>query len=140
MGKTYVGERTDRGVEVVVVTHVPFGMTPLDPRHDLYNHSPCGFEYGYGGSGPAQLALAILAEHFKDHPEQVKMAERAYQLDAWIGEGPKGYERAAIGLHQSFKFAVIGGLDRAKPFRLSDAEVSAAIADICGARQEGRAI
>lgn len=26
----------------------------------LRNHSPTGFEYGYGGSGPAQLALAIL--------------------------------------------------------------------------------
>jgi len=25
----------------------------------LWNHSPDGFEWGYGGSGPAQLALAI---------------------------------------------------------------------------------
>jgi hypothetical protein len=32
---------------------------PLDPRHDLYNHSPDGFEWGYHGSGPAQLALAL---------------------------------------------------------------------------------
>ena len=35
---------------------------PLNPRHDLVNHSPDGFEWGYGGSGPAQLALAILAD------------------------------------------------------------------------------
>lgn len=27
-------------------------------------HSPTGFETGYGGSGPADLALSILADHF----------------------------------------------------------------------------
>ena len=34
----------------------------LDPRPSLkvWNHSPTGFGAGYGGSGPAQLALAIL--------------------------------------------------------------------------------
>ena len=26
----------------------------------VYNHSPDGFNWGYGGSGPAQLALAIM--------------------------------------------------------------------------------
>ena len=29
----------------------------------LLNHSPTGFEFGYGGIGPAQLALAILYHH-----------------------------------------------------------------------------
>lgn len=28
----------------------------------IYNHSPDGFNWGYGGSGPAQLALGILLE------------------------------------------------------------------------------
>lgn len=28
----------------------------------MYNHSPDGFNWGYGGSGPAQLALAICIE------------------------------------------------------------------------------
>ena len=34
----------------------------LRPDHSqrLYSHSPDGFNWGYGGSGPAQLALAIL--------------------------------------------------------------------------------
>ena len=27
-----------------------------------HNHSPDGFNWGYGGSGPAQLALAIMLE------------------------------------------------------------------------------
>lgn len=35
---------------------------PLDPRHDLRNLSVV-FEWGYVGSGPTQLALALLAHH-----------------------------------------------------------------------------
>ncbi len=38
----------------------------LDPRFDLRRHSPDGFECGYGGSGPAQLALAILCHFLND--------------------------------------------------------------------------
>ena len=33
----------------------------LAPRHDLANHSPTGLEWGYNGSGPLQLALALAA-------------------------------------------------------------------------------
>lgn len=34
----------------------------LDPKSSqkYHNHSPDGFNWGYGGSGPAQLALAIM--------------------------------------------------------------------------------
>lgn len=38
----------------------------LDKRYDLLSASPTGFEYGYGGSGPAQLAIAMLAHAFDD--------------------------------------------------------------------------
>lgn len=46
----------------------------LDPKpsQKLRNHSPDGFNWGYGGSGPAQLALAIMlkltgkSEHYQD--------------------------------------------------------------------------
>jgi hypothetical protein len=31
-----------------------------DDSQQIRNHSPDGFKWGYGGSGPAQLALAIL--------------------------------------------------------------------------------
>lgn len=34
----------------------------LPPRNEIGNHSPDGFEWGYGGSGPAQLALALVAD------------------------------------------------------------------------------
>ena len=38
----------------------------ISERQDLVNHSPDGFEFGYAGSGPAQLALAILAHQSGD--------------------------------------------------------------------------
>ena len=48
----------------VVVYNDKKEIIPL--RLDLYGHSPDGFEWGYEGSGPAQLALAILADYSGD--------------------------------------------------------------------------
>lgn len=48
----------------------------LDPRFDLRRHSPDGFNWGYGGSGPAQLALAILADFTKDDGVALKLYQR----------------------------------------------------------------
>lgn len=50
---------------------------PLDCRYDLLSASPSGFEWGYGGSGPAQLAIAILADAYgasiaSEHYQQFK--------------------------------------------------------------------
>jgi len=39
---------------------------PIEARQGLFNHSPDGFEWGYGGSGPTQSALAILAHYTKN--------------------------------------------------------------------------
>lgn len=39
---------------------------PLNRRYDLLSASPTGFEWGYRGSGPAQLAIAVLAHAFGD--------------------------------------------------------------------------
>lgn len=36
------------------------GWQPLSAYRDVRDHSPDGFEWGYCGSGPAQLALALL--------------------------------------------------------------------------------
>ena len=35
---------------------------PLDSALNIRNHSPTGMNWGYWGSGPAQLALAILVD------------------------------------------------------------------------------
>ena len=52
----------------------------------IIEHSPCGFEWGYGGSGPADLALNILAMYTD--------------------------RETAAALHQVFKWAFIAKLPR----------------------------
>lgn len=57
----YVGFRTEKGPQVYAVHQgIP---TPL--RHIL-RHSPTGFEWGYGGSGPSDLAISILRDYLGD--------------------------------------------------------------------------
>ena len=69
----YLGRREEDGVRVV--REGEDGTSgPLPTRLDLRNHSPTGFEWGYGGSGPAQLALALLADALGD-----ERAQAAYQ-------------------------------------------------------------
>ncbi len=57
------GKRVDR--ECVVVIKSDHIAAPLDPHDDLVNHSSNGFEWGYSGSGPSQLAFAIMFEYGK---------------------------------------------------------------------------
>lgn len=73
--KVYKGVRSEKGCTVTVDSAL------LDLRLDLRNHSPTGFEWGYCGSGPTQLALAILADHFKNlgHYYPCSMALTFYQ-------------------------------------------------------------
>lgn len=83
----YIGDRV--GGRVLVQKVYSDGPTsPVKERQDLANHSPDGFEWGYGGSGPAQLALAILAD----------------ATDDWT----------ALVLYQQFKWAVIAKLPQKK--------------------------
>lgn len=68
----------------------------------VWNHSPDGFNWGYGGSGPAQLALAIL-------------------LAAGLEE------QRAFALHQAFKWAVIATLPQGEGF-VVDVDIAAWVA------------
>lgn len=72
MSKLYMGTRYPGRTAVTVQN----GAQPrvLNPRRDLVNHSPDGFEWGYAGSGPAQLALAISADIYGD-----EIARQIYQ-------------------------------------------------------------
>jgi len=79
--KQYAGRR--QGYAAIVTVD----GRPLNPRLDLWNHSPSGLEWGYGGSGPAQLALAILADHL-------------------------GNDEQAFNFHHRFKWAVTAELPR----------------------------
>lgn len=64
------------------------------PSQKLYNHSPDGFDAGYGGSGVAQLALAILLkvvgrekalQHYQSFKWQV-LADEKYLNDSFTIE------------------------------------------------------
>ncbi len=64
-------------------------LLPLEPSLREWAHSPTGFNWGYNGSGPAQLALAIALE---------------------LTGGRKGY--------QEFKSDVIAALPNCNDFKI----------------------
>ena len=93
--RIYRGQRTEGGCTVTV------DGQPLDPRHDLGSLA-AGFEWGYDGTGPRQLALAILADHF-------------------------GAAEAALARYQTFTRAVIETLD-AESWTLSGDDIERSFA------------
>jgi hypothetical protein len=76
---------------------------PLDLRLDLRRHSLTGPERGYGGSGSAQLSLAILAEYLENDEE-------------------------ALRFYQGFKFAVVGRLPQDQSWVLTEEDIERALA------------
>lgn len=68
----------------------------LSPKRSqsVFNHSPDGFNWGYSGSGPAQLSLAILLEFFG--------------------------EKLALKFYQEFKSDVISKIPQGKNFDLTE--------------------
>ena len=67
--KTYAGDRTIDGLVVTV------DGTPLDQRLDLQALSDNGFEWTYEGPEPAQLALAMLANHLQDDARALSLTQ-----------------------------------------------------------------
>ena len=93
--KTYEGWRDLDGANVTV------DDKPLPPRLDLKALSKAGFEWTYEGAGPAQLALALLADHLGD-------------------------DAAALRHYERFMREVVAVLDNA--WRLTSADIDAALA------------
>jgi hypothetical protein len=90
----YVGRRCEKGqVAVVTCDGQPFDH---GPSCKVANHSPTGFEWGYGGSGPAQLALALLLEVTD--------------------------EETAMELHHEFKWTVVAAFAKAG-FRIGTGQI-----------------
>lgn len=92
--KVYEGGRSLEGSTVTV------DGKPLPPRLDLARLSKTGFEWGFDGPAPAQLALALLADH--------------------LGDGPE-----ALRLYPAFMREVVAALDNA--WRLTSADIDAAL-------------
>ena len=112
--KTYTGYRlpgqhgaADQGIVTVHQEGQP--PRPLDPRFDLRRHTD-SLNWGYGGSGPAQLALALAADVLGD--------------DALAQE-----------VHQRLKASLVAGLPQ-DGWSLDEAQLCLAIAAI--QRQRGR--
>src|SRR5207302_1533158 len=69
VSKNYTGKRGEnRGVTVGVIAHQSGNKVRKRKLRHIPSHSPDGFEWGYGGSGPADLALAILIDHLRERP------------------------------------------------------------------------
>ncbi|MDD5052535.1 MAG: DUF6166 domain-containing protein [Sulfuricurvum sp.] len=81
-----------KGIRTKNGAFVTYNDVPLELRLDLKNHSPMGFEWGYNGSGPRQLALAILSKFISD-TDSLNNYEKFYEdfvkvqdLDEWMLE------------------------------------------------------
>ena len=97
-----MSDKIYKGVQPGIVT---VDGKPLDLRLDLWDHSLTGFNWGYGGSGPAQLALAILADHLGD-------------------------DKQALALYQDFKWAVVAHMPIDESWELTSEEVDLALREM----------
>lgn len=83
----------------------------LPMRLKWRSHSPTGFEWGYEGSGPAQLALAILAEATGDR-EYTLTHYQAFKR-AYVA----GLPRNGWTLHQSQFDSIMEAITGSQPPR-----------------------
>jgi len=79
----------------------------LDLRHDITNHSPDGACWGYGGSGPAQLALGLIADVLMD-----------------MIDDPEILKTKLFSCYQKFKGEVVAALDQGKGWELTSEFIS----------------
>ena len=121
----YESERGEdpEGLGPVRVFAVMADASRLPVPHVLW-HSPNGFEYGYAGSGPADLALSILA-HFYG----LDATELAKTIRTTFGHDASESERRVVQWHQDFKARVIAKADRNEPLLIHRAELVDFIAD-----------
>jgi hypothetical protein len=98
-----------------------------DGQHaSILKHSPAGFETGYGGSGPADLALSILADYFGISPERITaIKEKSFGYDDSVSHKP-------LKLHQQFKFDFIAPrqLDPGHSYEILGAEIASWLGDL----------
>lgn len=105
--RIYRIRRSTRGIVHCTVRHTE-GQGETLPRYRLPHatlHSPTGFECGYGGSGPADLAASILADFFNVHVRTLGAAYRGK-----YSRRPRPEADKIVGLYQDFKAEVIAGL------------------------------
>lgn len=114
--RLYFGRRAPDGTLRVEVLAPGRGRAPLP---HIIMHSPSGFEWGHGGSGPSDLALAILADALGESARlPVAVFERyAPEHAARIAD------MRAWALHHAFKWDVIARLPRRGSWMLTSRDV-----------------
>lgn len=80
----YRGERLDgsNGVDVLVTVDGRRLWPSLSWK--VRNHSPTGFEWGYNGSGPSQLALALVLDALNGTMPDREVEARALACYVWF--------------------------------------------------------
>lgn len=101
----------------------------LNARTDIRKHAT-SFGWGYGGSGPAQLALAILAHHFAHHPNDLALVPPS-DVAGWTNQrrergmlGDFNTDAAAQSLHQDFKSAFVARWPQGNRWELRSAQIT----------------
>lgn len=74
----YVGKRGPGGCDVAKLRYLDGGKTRRSRLRHVVRHSPTGLEWGYGGSGPADLALSLCVDALGK-----ELAEELYQEFKW---------------------------------------------------------
>ena len=105
MTKTYIVRRitgvTGKGDPGKVVGMVLDSRGAAKELEHLVHHSPDGFEFGYAGSGPADLARSIVGDLLRTHqPHPADYQPVKFALIATLkGDGPHLIHEAAIREH-----------------------------------------
>lgn len=89
--------------EAIVMKRDDDGEVYTNVPHRVIHHSPSGYNFGYAGSGPADLALNICQVVLK------AIGHRGKTMKCWEGR----CYAAAFQLHQNFKTVFIAPLPRA---------------------------
>ena len=103
--KVYKGIRSADGVAHVYVLEAGRPDRLLAPRTDLFMLFSTGLDWGYYGNGPAQCALAILADALSD-------------------------DLRAVRVHNGFHARTIANMPRHLSWQLTQAQVIAIVEDI----------
>ena len=89
--RVFRGTRKEVGGCVVEVeTNGNTTQLSLEKSLQIVNHSPTGFQWGYAGSGPAQLAAAILHEVTSD-PELTRTYYQSFKF-AFVAHWTEHFE------------------------------------------------
>ncbi|MBI3798036.1 MAG: hypothetical protein HY268_13850 [Deltaproteobacteria bacterium] len=119
MAKIYTGKReNDTVIAVEVIIHQSGNKVRKRKLRHIPFHSPTrgDLNWGYGGSGPADLALAILVDYFRERAPS-KGYKALAECNNWM------VKSRAWKLHQDFKWRFVAKFE--DEWELYDSQIQA---------------